>query len=401
MALVLAGTPAVAWADPAPSYAQLLRRSLDQAPTLLEQAANLRAARADARQARAWRNPSAGVEIENLGTDRNSNNPRQTTFSITQPFEIGGKRSARIDAGEAGIVAAEARLHQVQVIYAAELAVAYATAEAMQQRLQLSKDDLSRASDDLRAAKALVEAGKEANLRAAQAQASLAAAMAAREAAAADLTEALADLSALAGVAEPYTSVGTSLLTSDAAPTAAGPSLGQSPAIAAALAERDAVAAQVRVERTKPIPDIGLSGGVRRFAGSGDTGFVVGMSANIPLFDRNHGGIAAAEARRDAAEQRLARTRLETEAARRAALAQATAAEGRLKAASEGEAAAAEAYRLGRIGYDAGKTSLLELLVLRRSLSEARTLTIDARLARVRALAALARIDGRLAFGES
>ncbi len=62
--------------------------------------------------------------------------------------------------------------------------------------------------------------------------------------------------------------------------------------------------------------------------------------------------------------------------------------------------AAAEAYRLGRIGYDAGKTSLLELLVLRRSLTDAKLLTIDARLAKVRALATLARIDGRFAFGD-
>lgn len=402
-AALLAAAPATAWADPAPGYPELLRRALDRAPLLLEQADNLRVARAEARQARAWPNPTAGLEVENLGADQSAanGNQRQTTFSITQPFEIGGKRAARIAAGEAGIAAAEARGHQIQVEYAAQLALAYATAEAMQLRLGLAGDEVARAAEDLRAANALVEAGKEAKLRAAQAQASLSAATAAREAATADLTEALAELSALSGVSEPYTSVDAALLTRNTPPIVAGPKADRSPAVAAAQAERDAVAAQVRVERTKPIPDIGLSGGVRRLGGSSDTGFVLGVSASIPLFDRNRGAIAAAEARRDAADQRLARARLESDAARRTALAQVTAADGRLRAAGEGEAAAAEAYRLARIGYDAGKTSLLELLVTRRSLSDARALTVDARLARVRALAALARADGRLAFGDS
>jgi outer membrane protein TolC len=59
-----------------------------------------------------------------------------------------------------------------------------------------------------------------------------------------------------------------------------------------------------------------------------------------------------------------------------------------------------EAYRLARIGYDQGKTSLLELLTLRRALLDAKALTIDARLTRISALATLARLDGRIAFGD-
>jgi cobalt-zinc-cadmium efflux system outer membrane protein len=400
---VLTALPASAWAEPAPTYAVLLHRSLDQAPVLLEQAANVRAARGDARQAHAWPNPTAGVEVENLGAAQSNGgaSQRQTTFSVTQPFEIGGKRSARIAAGEAGIAAAEARGQQVRVDYAAELAVAYATAEAMQQRLRLADEDLGRAGEDQRAADALVKAGKEANLRLAQAQAGLSAASAARETAAADLAEALADLSALAGASEAYTSVSPALI-GEASKQAAiiGPALDRSPAVAAAQAERDAVAAQVRVERTRTIPDIGLSGGVRRFGGTDDTAFVAGISASIPLFDRNGGAIAAARERQIAADQRLAAARLRADAARRTALAQATAAEARLKAAGSGEAAAAEAYRLARIGYESGKTSLLDLLVMRRALSDAGALSIEARLARIRALAALARADGRIAFGD-
>jgi len=401
--LLLTGIPGAAFAEEAPTYAELLRRSVDRAPALLEQAANLRAARAEARQAHAWLNPSVGVEVENLGAPRAAGDAsqRQTTLSVTQPFEIGGKRGARIAAGESNVRAAEARGRQAQIDYAAELAIAYATAEAAQLREQLAREDQTRAEEDLRAADALVRAGKEAQLRLEQARASVAAATAVGEAATADRIEALENLSALAGVADTYTSVAPSLLV--ATPIRSpmvGPQVGDAPAVAAAAAERDALAAQVRIERSRPIPDIGLSAGLRRFGGVGDTAFVVGVSATIPLFDRNRGNIAAAEERRTAAEARLEAVRLRANAARRSAQAQLTAADGRLKAATAGENASAEAYRLSRIGYDAGKASLVELLISRRALSDARALTVDARLARVRAEAALAQADGRLAFGD-
>jgi len=401
--LALSCVPGHAPAQVAPSYGELLRRSLDNAPVLLEQAANLRAARGDARQTHAYPNPSVGVEVENLGARAmpGDASQRQTTMTLTQPFEIGGKRSARIALGEAGVVAANARSREVEVRFAAELANAYATGEAAQQRLTLADEDVARANEDLRAADALVKAGKEANLRVAQARASVSAAIAAREAAKADLTEALANLSALVGAAEPYTAIDTSILRVATPPVpAVGPSLEDSPSIVRAKAERDAVAAQVRVEQVRPVPDLGLSGGLRRFGGTNETAFVVGLSATIPLFDNNRGAVAAAQERRAAADQRLAAVRLEANAARLAALAQVTAADGRLKAAGDGEAAADEAYRLGRTGYDAGKTSLLELLTLRRALTDAKSLTIESRLAKVRALSALARADGRLAFGE-
>ena len=143
-----------------------------------------------------------------------------------------------------------------------------------------------------------------------------------------------------------------------------------------------------------------MSAGVRRYAWSSQSGYVLGVSASIPLFDQNVNGVAAARQRIAAAEARLAAAVLQADATRRSAQAQVGAAEQRLLAATEGEQAASEAYRLGRIGYESGKTSLMELLAIRRALSESKGLTIDAQLARVRALSALAQADGKPAFGD-
>lgn len=386
----------------APPYTALLHQSLAHAPALREQAANVGAAGADAAQVRAWLNPRVDTVFENLGAPQSGGvSQRQNTYTITQPLEIGGKRGARIEAGQRGLAVAEARERQTRVAYAAELAVAYATAEAMLGRKALATENRARAADDLRAARAQVQSGKEAALRAAQAQASSATAQAGEQAAAAEATQALERLAALAGSDEPYTAVSASLL-AIASPTPAGPvKPGETPAVLTAQAERDALTAQVQVERKKWIPDVGVSAGLRRYGWTNASGYVVGLSATIPLFDRNDAATTAAVEREAAAEARLDSVRLEAAAAHRSALAQAAASEKRLAAAAEGEQAATEAYRLGRIGYDAGKTSLIELLATRRALFEAKGLTIDARLARVRALAALAQAEGRLAFEET
>lgn len=393
---------AYSYAEDAPAYSVLLQQSLSQAPTILEQAAYVRAAGADAEQAKAYLNPLVSGMTENLNGGGNAgSNPRQDTLTLTQPLEIGGKRVARIEARARDLIVAEARGKQVQVTFAAELATAYAAAESMTARLKVAAEDLERANDDLGVATALVNAGREAQLRISQAKAAMSATEAALQSASANRVEALERLSALSGAQQSYTGVSSNFI--DHALTVSHPELSDlsnSPAILRAQAEQEAYQAQVEVERKRWIPDLGVSAGIRRFEGSGDNAFVLGLSSAIPVFDQNRDGIAAASERVIAAEARLEATKLEANANRRAAFSQVNASQRRLEAARQGESAAEEAYRLGRIGYEAGKTSLIELLLTRRSLTEAKLMTIDARYTLVRALALLASAEGRIAFGE-
>ncbi|MCE3543673.1 TolC family protein, partial [Escherichia coli] len=112
-------------------------------------------------------NPSINVYAENFAgdLDRNARNQQQTTFQIDQPIELGGKRSARIAAGEAGIVAAQARNRDGRLVYATELARAYVGVEIADRRIALAEDEVEEATADLKVARALVGAGKEARLR--------------------------------------------------------------------------------------------------------------------------------------------------------------------------------------------------------------------------------------------
>jgi len=391
-------------ADPAPPFLQLFRQTEAIAPRLAESAANVRAAEGQALQATVRPNPSLGLEVENIGSSGRFSglSNTQTTLSVNQPIELGGKRSARIAAGEAGISAAQARNRQVAVDFGYDLAIAYAGAEVAQARTALLEDAVMAAQEDLRAARALVNAGREADLRAVQAQAAAAAAEADLEAARASALNAFAQLASLAGVPRPYTSVDASLLpraNSLTPPPGEPPAV--TPAVASALAEREAAARRITVERTRAVPDVTALLGIRRLTGDNATVFVGGVSVPLPLFDKNRGNISAAVAQLDAADARLTAARLEAENGYRSAAAQARAAETRVAASAQAETSADEAYRLARLGYDAGRTPLIELLTTRRNLTVAQAATLDARLARITAEAALARLFGRIPFGDN
>jgi outer membrane protein, heavy metal efflux system len=389
-------------AEPAPPYAELFRQAEAGAPRLAESQANIRAAAGRADQAAVLPNPSVGAEVENLGRKPNLGGfaAEQTTLSVNEPIELGGKRGARIAAGAAGVTAAQAQNRRVVVDFAYDLAISYVLAEAAQARTRLYEEAVSAAGEDLRAAEALVDAGREAVVRAVQAGAASAAAQSDLETARADTEDALAKLSALVAAPRSFTGVAPSLLLlvdNLKPPAAEPPSI--FPAVAAAEAEREAAAQRVNVERTRAAPNITLSLGVRRLSGDNSTLFVGGVLVPLPLFDRNRGNVSAALAEFEAADARLNAARAEAETGWRAAAAQANAAEIRLGAAGKAAMAAEQTYGLTRSGYDAGRTPLIELLTARRNLTEAQLRLLDVRVARIRAEAILMRLSGRIPFG--
>lgn len=392
-----------ALAEPAPAFPDLLRQAQATAPRLSEARAEIARAEGLARQARAIPNPTLGVEVENFAGSGpfKGTGLSETTASIEQTLELGGKRSARVAVGRADVAAARARAARIQGEYAFDLAAAYAEAEASDRRLQLATESVGFAQEDARIAGALVEAGREADLRRVQALAALQAARAAVEAARAARATAFSNLTALVGAPAPITSIPVSLLArAGQAFPAAAPDPLSSPAYLAAQAEREAAARRIRMERLRAVPDVTVSVGARRFEGDDATAMVAGVSIPFPVFDRNRGNIGAAQAELSAAEARLNAARLDAEAAVRSGSARLSAAEAQLAASQEGERTAEEAYRLTRLGYEGGKLDLVELLNAQRALAEARAQTINAAVERLSAQAGLARLGGATPFGD-
>jgi len=392
----------MACAQTAPPFAQLLRETRDT-PRITALEADIARARGLAEQARARPNPSISVYAENFIGDlqRNARDQQQTTFQVDQPIELGGKRSARIAAGEAGVAAAEVRGLDGRLVYATELARAYAGAEIAERRIALAQDQVAQAQDDLKVARALVGAGKEARLRQVQAETELNTLEAELENTRALKTGALARLSALAGTSIPYTGISESLLERLDPKSVVGPvDPMHATTVRVAEAEREAAARAVTVQQRLAIPNVTAQLGVRQLRVASGPAVVAGVSIPLPFFDRNRGNISAARAELQGAEARAAAARLEAEAGARAALALVEAADQRTTAAQRTVATAEEGYRLARIAYEAGKSPLIELIAARRNLGVARGVALDALGARLDARANLARLAGLTITGE-
>lgn len=403
IAMAVAMVPAAAFAQAAPTYAQLIRNA-ENAPQLAEAAANVARAQGLAEQARARPNPSISLLTENIiGTAPYSGLGRaETTVQYNHPIELGGKRKARIAAGEAGVSAAEARSRDTRIAFAYELARAYAAAEIAERRVGLAEDELEEAGAVLDATRLLVGAGREANLRSIQAESAAQVAKAEREVARANRIAAYARLSAMAGSDTPYASLPESLLDKAREGFTFGTlDPASSPAYRAAEAEVNAARLRAVSERKRARPDITGTFGVRRLEADRAEALVAGVSLPLNLFDRNKGNIAAADAEVRAAEARLALLRNDLLGAGRAANSQIAAADARLSAAREALETAQETYRLARIAYDSGKSPLVELLNARHGLGEARAIVVDAEAARFDLIAQLARLQGRTVTGDT
>jgi cobalt-zinc-cadmium efflux system outer membrane protein len=398
---LLAGAT-MAGAQVAPPYATLLQQSAD-APRLAASEADVRRAEGLSEQARARPNPSVSLMTENVtgSSPYRGFGRAETTLQYNHTLEMGGKRAARIEAGEAGVAASRARDHDGRVAYAYDLALAYATAEAADRRIALADDEVEEGQADLHAARALVDAGKEARLRALQAETSLNEAKVALDLAKANRIAAFARLSALAGVETPFASLSQSVLETGPKTSLMGPvDPLTSPYYLAAQAEREAANRRLTAERRRAAPDVTASIGVRRLEYDGATAFLGSLSLPLPIFDRNRGNIAASRAEADAADARLAMARNEAQAEAQASAAQWSAATARVTAAQGAQATADETYRLARIAYESGKSSIIELLAARHGLAVTRGSVLDARFAEFEARARLARLAGSTISGD-
>ncbi len=383
--------PGSAFAEPV-TLAEALSRAATTSPTLAAAEADVAAAVGRAQQAGFRPNPELGLEVENFsGTGAfNGIDEAESTLSIGQRFELGGKRPARERAARAEVDAARLRLAVARADLEQQVRDAYAEAYADSRRVELAREQFIRADNLQTIATELVDAGREPPLRALRARTSALEAVGRVRAAEAEYAEAQRALAALWGG-------GGDELPEPAAPEAlASPASVIDPASAldVRLAEAE-VATSIAVvdrERTLSRPDVTVSVGARQFRGTDDTALVFGASMPLGLFDRNQGNIAAANADRTGAEARrnaalagaIRRTR-DAQAALRTAEAQLTFLE------TQAEPEAIEAVRIAREGFSAGRFTLLDVLDAEEALNTVQADMITAELERAQAVAALTR----------
>lgn len=375
-------------------------------PSLAAGTAGVQAATAGRAVAALRPNPEIVVETENVAGSGQYRGFRsaETTAGLALPIELGGKRSARIALADAQVD--RARIGAAIALADLTLAItqSYVEAAAAERRLVVAREQAGLAAEGARAARVRVTAGAASPIEQQRADVLRINADAAVERAARTAEVARANLARLIGqpVTGPLDTVWFDRV-GGFGPTQAIAAEGTL-ALAAATADARTASAQVRLARAQRIPDVTVSASARRLEATNDVAAVFGVSVPIPVFNTGRAAVAQAQAQQTQAEalRRLA----VVEAERSIASAQAELANAAITARTAGGpalTAAAEAARIARIGYAAGKFSQLDLLEAERTLRETRAAAIDAIAAYHDAEARLARLTApaTLSAGET
>ncbi len=148
------------------------------------------------------------------------------------------------------------------------------------------------------------------------------------------------------------------------------------PEIRAALADYEAAEVSLRLEIAQQYPTIRV--GPEFEDDRGDSTIGVGVGIELPLFDRNRGGIVEAEERRDAARERMESSLLRLSHADAQARAEWSAAERVLGEYRAGALEIAERARASlELRLQAGQSNVLEVLAALRALTRARVRELE------------------------
>ncbi len=148
------------------------------------------------------------------------------------------------------------------------------------------------------------------------------------------------------------------------------------PEIRTALSEYEAAEASLKLEVAKQYPTIRV--GPEFEDDRGDATVGIGVGIELPLFDRNRGGIAAAEERREAARERLESSLLRLSHAEAQARAEWNANERMLSDYRAGALENAERARESlELRLQTGQSNVLEVLAALRALTRARVRELD------------------------
>lgn len=335
----------------------------------------------------ALRDPSARfrdnpIVIADVGP-RSGHDVRTTDIDLTvsQLFETGGQRKARMTGAMAGVDRQQADVAQAARAAVFEAVSTFLDGLAATERVTVATDADSVSQGLRSAAERRYAAGDIAALDLNLARIDAARSSAALSAARADLDAAEGRLRSVLRLpaGERLELRGTLDLPPAPSLVQLESTIEQRPEFAALTAEAREADAQAQLGRALSKPDLGLSAGYSREAS--DTIVLGGLTVTLPLFQRGQGTLATGLARGT-------RVRLEAEIARERALTELRTAyraytqRADLVAALTRDTlpAVVDNESLAQRSYDAGEINLMNMLLIRRDALDTRTAVIERRL---------------------
>ena len=365
-----------------------LARALDAAlrgnPDLHASAFELNAAQARIVQAQLRPNPEVALELENFAGSGELEGARrlETTLSLSQVIELGGKRSERRFLAEANIdtVGVEQRAREIDVL--ADVTRQFIDVVAAQERVRIAIEAAALSEQTLEAIATRVAAGRSPEAERSRARIALTRARVEQRQAESELRGARYALSASWGSPEPaFRTARAELLDLRAVDSFQSlmARLEQAPALLRFASESRLRASELRLARAQARPNLTFSLGARRFEDSDDAVLVAGVSMPLPLYDRNQGAIGEARSRLQQADALRDAAHVKARASLLRVYQEMEACKARVEMLrSEGLPQARLALEQTRSGYERGRFSFLELADAQAELLALRTATVDA-----------------------
>ena len=356
------------------SLSESLSLALLHNPSLQSFAWGVRIADVKALRAGFLPNPELTVEGENFLGSRQLEGFDQieTTFSISQLFELGGKRSKReaLAKTERDLVLWDYEAQRMDMIY--QVATRYIHVLANQARLELALETTTIAEEIYNTSVARVEAGMVSPLEQGKARVELAKAKLHKARVQSELVSKKQNLAAVWGSVTPlFKQVSGDISTVQMVPELPVllARLNNNPDLARWAAEIERYRKAITLAKAQKIPNITFMAGGRHFAEGDDFAVVAGISAPLFIFDTQQTGVDEAEMILTQAmqKQRAAKVAIRTELIKSYQQLQLSLVgvnvirEDVLPSANQVLKAAKIAYRLGEIGsldlLDAQRTS--------------------------------------------
>lgn len=359
------------------SLSEAILIALQKNPGLLAAQLELQARQARISQAGAVPNPEFVLFVEDIAGSGQFEgfDSSQTTAQLSQRFELGGKRGARLDAASLNRDVAEAELELKRREITSGVRKAFFVVLLSQERVRWMQELLEVSKQFSRVVVERIQAGKIPPIDEIKAQSIVALAEIDLNRSTRELESARYELAATMGGSElEFHAVRGELLPPmDVKLEEFIQSLRIAAPIKKAEIEIQQSKAVLGIEKSRSVPDLTVTGGYRRLQTTDDSAFVAGVSVPLPLFDRNKGGIHEAQERVRKAEQIKSEVELNLRSSliksfQRYSAAKLEAEALRTKVVPANQAsfdAISEGYRLGKYGY-------LDVLEAQRSLFQSR-----------------------------
>lgn len=368
------------------SLAKAIEKTVEYSPVVKVAFLEIEARRSEEAQASYRPNPDVNFTIENYGAKPSSDQEPENTLEITQVFELGNKRLARLKAAHLDSSVAGWDFEAIRLSIAARAAEMFVDVLASQKRIEVLESFTKIAKKSRDAIETQVKGGKASPIDLDRADIALSRAMAMEEAEKVKLVALKKALSSMWG-SNGQEKIGQALGTFDGPLVV--PSLlnltqllQKNPSLARwgdEIARRNAILA---VEQSKAVPNVTAGLGVRQFSWTDTAGVVASISVPLQIFDANQGNIAAAEKRLQRSEFEASTAQNELTTLLVETVGELSVSVTQLKKLEQGILPSARsAYERTRIGYTQGRFDVLFLLDSQRTLLEAELDTVNARAA--------------------